>query len=266
MRARALVLALAVLATACDTTFDPRVEDAEPFAIFGTLDGRATTQRLRVQDLSSSVFETPDRLAATVTSTEQTTGRTTAWRDSLVTLPSGDRAHLFLADLTVAAGETHRVEAVRTADGARSTVTISFPSPTVSTRPPDEGATAVQVDVAGLDGARLLEPVVRYGVRRPDDAAGPTFTAQAVTQVTEGGLLFTAFLATAELRAGSLLYGSAEEGDAVLTDARFEGVLASAEPAPVANGVGGIAWAVPISIPIPFATESVTRVGFIDGR
>ncbi len=265
MRARALVLALAVLATACDTTFDPRVEDAEPFALFGTLDGRAPTQRLRVQDLSSSVFETPDRLAATVTSTEQTTGRTTVWRDSLVTLPSGDRAHLFLADLTVAAGETHRVEAVRTADGARSTVTISVPSPTVSTRPSDSTSTTVQVDVTGLDGARLLDPVVRYGVRRPDDPAGPSFTTAAVLQATEGGAAFTAFLATAEIRAGSILYGTAE-GDAVLTDARLEGVVASAVPQPVANGVGGVAWAVPISIPIPFATESVTRVGFIDGR
>lgn len=265
MRAAAVLLLLAALASACDTAFDPRVEDAEAFAVFGTLDGRAATQRLRVQDLAAPLFETPDRLPATVTSTELTTGRTTAWRDSLVTLVTGDRAHVFLAALAVAPGETHRVEVVRAADGARSTVTIALPAPSVAPRPQDSTDTAVQVDVAGL-GGRLVDPVVRYGVRRPADAAGPSFTAAAVTQATAGGLLFTAFLATAEVRAGAILYGSAEDGDAVLTDARFEGVVVSEAPQPVANGVGGVAWAVPISIPIPFASESVTRVGFIDGR
>ncbi|PAP76107.1 hypothetical protein [Rubrivirga marina] len=265
MRRLTVLLALAVLVPACDSTFEPRVEDAEAFAIFGTLDGRAATQRLRVQDLASSVFETPDRLPAEITSTEITSGRTTTWRDSLVTLSSGDPAHLFLAGLTVAPGETHRIEAVRTTDGARSSVTIAFPTPTVAARPQDTVSTAVQVDVAGLGGARLLEPVVRYRVRRPADPDGPSFTATAVLQATDGGAVFTAFLATAEIRAGSILYGT-EDGDAVLTDARLEGVMASAAPVPVTNGAGGVAWAVPISIPIPFAPESITRVGFIDGR
>lgn len=265
MRAAAVLLLLAALASACDTAFDPRVEDAEAFAVFGTLDGRAPTQRLRVQDLASSVFETPDRLPATVTSTERTTGRTTTWRDSLVTLPTGARAHLFLAELAVAPGETHRVEVVRTTDGARSTVTVALPVPTVAPRPQDATSTAVQVDVAGL-GGRLLDPVIRYGIRRPDDAAGLSFTTTTTTQATTDGVRFTAFLETAEIRAGSILYGGSESGEAVLTDARLEGVVVSEAPQPVANGVGGVAWAVPISIPIPFATESVTRVGFIDGR
>ena len=261
---RRWALLLAVVLAACDTPFEPRVEDGPAFALFGTLDGRSKVQSLRVQDLASSVFATPDQLAAAVTSTELTSGRTTVWRDSLVTLASGDRAHLFLADLAVAPGETHRIEAVRTSDGATSAATVSLPSPTVAARPPIQKTTAVQVDVAALSG-RLDSPVVRYRVRRPDGLDDASFTAVAVPQGEGEAVTFTAFLQTAKTRAEAILY-SGNMGETVLVDARLEGTVVSTEPAAVRNGAGGVAWAVPISIPIPFAVESLQQVGFIDGR
>ncbi len=258
----AFLLALALLTGACDDAFTPRADDGRAFAVFGTLDGRTDRQTLRVQDLASNVFETPDPLAATVTSTELTSGRVTAWRDSVVTLAGGVRAHLFVADLPVAAGEVHRVEVVRD-DGARSTATVRLPVPVVTASPVPPTST-VRVEVAAFEG-RVAEPVIRYQVRRPDVGRDTSFTALTSPQSGSGGFAFLAFLDAAEVRATTLLYG-ASTGDPVLIDARLEGLARSDEPVPVSSGVGGVGWVVPVSLAIPFPVDSVTRVGFVDGR
>ena len=260
----ALLLALALTAGGCADTFAPRVAGGRAFAVFGTLDGRTARQTLRVQDLASAVLETPDRLAATVTSTELTTGRTTRWRDSVVTLADGMRAHLFVADLAVASGETHRIDLVRDDDGERTTVTIELPSPTVvsATSPPNSSAAVLSV--ANL-GGRLMGPVVRYRVQQSNGASAVSFTSPASLQDTGAGLTFVTFLDIAEAQATQLLFGSGM-GDPVLVDARLEGIAVSEAPVPASGGVGGVGWAVPVSAPIPFMAATLLRVGFVDGR
>ncbi|WP_420456266.1 hypothetical protein [Rubrivirga sp.] len=262
MTRAAVLLALALVAGACDDAFEPRVDDGRAFAVFGTLDGRTDRQVLRVQDLTSSVFEVPDRPGVTVSSTELTSGRTTAWRDSAVTLADGVRALVFVATLAVAPGEVHRVDVVRD-DGARSTATVRLPAPAVSASPV-AASTAARLDLADL-GGRLVGPAVRYRVRRPDGTGDVSFATTVAPQEGSGGSAFLVFLDAAKVQATTLLFGSAS-GDPVLTETRFEGVVVSAEPSPVADGVGGVGWAVPVSLAIPFPVESLTRVGFVDGR
>lgn len=259
----ALLLALAVALSACDDGFSPRADDGRAFALYGTLDGRTTRQAIRVQDLAGSVLDTPDRLPATVTSTELSTGQTTVWRDSVVTLPDGIRAHLFVADLAVEPGDAHRIEAIRDADGARSVVTVGISTPVVTSGPsPSASSNAAPVFLSVASG-RLDDAQVRFLVRRSDADDSASFVTLPAPQ--EGGASFLSFLDAAEIQATRLLYGSTP-GDPVFVDARLEGVVVGTTPTPVVGGVGSVGWVYPISLPIPFPTLTVTRVGFVDGR
>ena len=268
MTARALLLLAALAASACDGAFDPVAPDGPAFALHGVLDGRRATQALRVQDLRGSTFDTPDQLAATVTSTELGSGRTSTWRDSLATI-EGVPAHVFVAPLAVRAGETHRVVVVRSEDGARSSATVRIPEPTATAGPPSPTASAaVRVALDGLEG-RYGEAVVRYRVRRTDGSGETSFTAPATIQRIDGAISFLAFLAPAEARAAQLLYPGAPPGapsDAVLLDARLETVVTNAEASAVENGVGTLGWTVSVSVPIPLSAEALAQVGFVDGR
>jgi hypothetical protein len=118
--------------------------------------------------------------------------------------------------------------------------------------------------VTALEGG-LDSPRVRYLVRRPDAPDPVAFTTQPSVQSGPADATYLEFLDAAELRATTLLYGQSP-GDPVLLDARLEGLAVSAAPVPVTDGVGGVGWAVPISVPIPFTPEAVTQVGFVDGR
>lgn len=265
MSRRGLLL-LAVVVGGCDV-FAPRADDGRAFAIFGTLDGRSDRQELRVQDLAGSTLDTPDRLPATVTSTDLSTGQTTVWRDSLVTLPDGVRAHVFVADLAVAVGETHRIEAVRDDASARSSVTVSLRTPTVTQGPsalPANSSATVRIN--GFTG-RLTDPSFRYVVRRSDSSDLVSFLAPSgIPQQDQGTTFYVAFLFNAESQATNLLYGSDTESAPVFVDARLEAFAVSTARSPVENGVGEVGWAAPVSVSIPFQTDALTRVGFVDGR
>ena len=260
-----LLLLLAAALSACDDGFSPRVDDTRAFALYGTLDGRTARQAIRVQDLAGSVLDTPDRLPVTVTSTELKTGRTTAWRDSVVTLPDGIRAHLFVADLAVAPGDAHRIEALRDADGARSVVTVTIPSSVVTSGPSPSASSNAAPVVLSVASGRLEGARVRFVVRRVDTDDSASFLTQPTPQEGGGQASFLSFLDTAELQATSLLYGSTP-GDPVFVGAQLEGVVVGTTPTPVIGGVGSIGWVSPISLSIPFPTQTVTRVGFVDGR
>mgnify|MGYP000162049422 CR=1 FL=1 len=260
-----LLLLLAAALSACDDGFTPRADDGRAFALYGTLDGRATHQMIRVQDLAGSVLDTPDQLPVTVTSTELVSGQTTTWRDSVVTLPDGIRAHLFVADLAVAPGDIHRIEAVRDADGARSVVTATVSAPVVTSGASPPGSSNAAPVVLYVADGRLEGPRVRFVVRRSDADDNASFVTQPTPQEGGGRTSFLSFLDSAELQATRLLYGSTP-GDPVFVGAQLEGVVVGTAPTPVIGGVGSIGWVYPISLPIPFPTLTVTRVGFVDGR
>lgn len=259
---RPLVLLLALALGACDAAFEPGVEGGPAVALFGTLDGRQSRQALRVQVLGEPLVGPPEALPVTVTSTELASGRTTTWRDSLVTLADGGQAHVFVAELAVQPGETHRIEAVRERDGARSTAAVRLPGPTATVGGTESDAT-VRVDVADLSG-RYTNVALRYRVRRPDGSRDTSFVAPAFLEPVGGGATFLAFLGEAERRASIALYEDGGRG-AVFVEARLEAVVFSLDGVPVENGVGEVGWVVPVTVPITFPEAALEQAGFVAG-
>ncbi len=274
MRARVFLLAVTLGTTtlaaavlgACDDAFDPLAQAGPAFALFGALDGRTDRQAVRVQAFGEAVYGTPDRLPATVTSTELRSGRTTVWRDSLVTLSDGERAHVFVADLRVRQGEVHLLEAVRERDGARATATVRLPTPVATPGPADQTTNAtVRVQVSDLVGRQEVDAVLRYRVRRADGTGETEFTAPATLQPEAGGTSFLAFVAEAQRRAARI-YSADASAEVIFLGAQLEVTLASFGSSPLDNAVGEVEWVLPLVVPIPFSAADVERGGFIDGR
>lgn len=263
MRRTALLLLVLALG-ACSDSFDPTADGGPAFVIDGALDGRTTHQRIRVQDLRESVIDAADVLAATVTSTELTSGATTTWRDSIATLADGTRIHIAVADLAIRAGQTHRLR-VASADGRESTVTVRLPTP-VATPGPVETApsTSIRIDLDDV-GGRADQSLVRFRVRRTDSGEEQTLVSTVALQPSGQGATFLIFLSQTVVRARNLLYGS-ESGEAVFLGAQLETTLTSSAQAPVAGGLGGVGWTLPIVVPVPLPNAVLTDVGFIDGR
>ncbi|WP_412061667.1 hypothetical protein [Rubrivirga sp. IMCC45206] len=263
MTPRLLLLAALVLG-ACADAFDPTAAGGPAFAIDGTLDGTTTRQRVRVQDLRDSVVDPADTLAATVTSTELVSGTTTTWRDSLATLADGTRTHIAVADLAIAAGQTHRIR-VAGADGRASTVSVRLPAPVATPGPVATApATSIRIDLDDVSG-RPGESLVRFRVRRTDGGGEQTLVSTVALQPSGDGASFLIFLSQAVFRARTLLYG-ADPGDAVFLGAQLETTLTSTTDTPVAGGVGGVGWTLPVVVPIPLPSDVLAAVGFIDGR
>ena len=261
---RVLLAALAL--AGCSDAFDPTVPDDRAFAVFGTLDGRQPRQVLRVKDISVPLDDVAASDPATVTSRTLPSGEVVVWRDSLVTLGDGGRDRVYLARLAVAAGQTVEVEAAR-ADGARSSVTVVLPDPVAqAVRADAVPSLPVRFDVRGLLG-RPSQAVVRYRVRRP---GGETVQVDAPVSIdgTDAVRTVTAFVGNGAVEARRRLYGSnAVLGDpVVLLDVRVDALVESTEPAPVRDGVGGVGWVVPVSVPLPVPDSVVTQAGFTDGR
>ncbi|WP_412069550.1 hypothetical protein [Rubrivirga sp. IMCC43871] len=263
MTPRLLLLAALALG-ACSDAFDPRADGGPAFALNGTFDGQATHQRVRVQDLRDSVTDPAEALAATVTSTELVSGATTTWRDSLATLADGTRTHIAVADLAIAAGQTHRLR-VAGVDGRESRVDVRLPNPVavpgpVTTAP----ATSIRIDLTDAAG-RPDESLVRFRVRRADGGGEQTLVATVALQPDGDGATFLIFLSQAVFRARTLLYGNGP-GGIVFLGAQLETTLTSTADTPVVGGVGGVGWTLPLVVPIPIPSALVADVGFIDGR
>lgn len=265
MTARALLLvALAVAVGGCSDTFVPTVDDGRVFAIDGTLDGRVGTQRLRVQDLAAPIGSEGDRQPARVTSTELASGVQTVWRDSLITLSDGTQDRLYLAPVAIRPGDVHRVVATR-ADGAESSVVVRLPNPRAAVTS-EGGAPAFPIRFAIADLAgEAIAPVVRYRIRRDDGTGERDLLAATTLDRLDTSASILAILGTAEAQARTVLYGL-QPGNVVLLDIRLEMTLRSPTPEPVVDGVGGVGWAVPISLDLPVAPSTVAMAGFVDAR
>ncbi|WP_412070076.1 hypothetical protein [Rubrivirga sp. IMCC43871] len=127
MPLRLLAFALiALAASGCEDDVDPTLGIDAPFSLYGYLDPTADRQAIRVAQITSTIGDSADVFEATVVSTDLSTGATTAWRDSLVSYPSGVTGHVFVADYTPRPGTTHRIEATAP-DGASTTVDVDVP-------------------------------------------------------------------------------------------------------------------------------------------
>ncbi|MGB3542054.1 hypothetical protein [Rubrivirga sp.] len=263
VRGRLAALCCAAVALAgCSDAFDPRAETDLAFAVFGALDGRESRQVLRVKDLRAPLNDIASLPPPIVTSTELTSGRETAWRDSLVVLEDGSTDRVAIADLEVAAGDVHRIEVVRD-DGARSVSTVTLGDPAVQIDSISAAPTfRVFLSLRDLVG-RATEGTVRYSVQRADGSGA--FDLVVPTRIPLGDPALSALLGTAREQSTQILYGSAG-GDVELLDVRFEAVILSEQPAALEDGVGGIDWAVPVSLPLLVPTDVVMQAGFVDKR
>ena len=133
------LLGLVALA-ACSDAVDPTLGTPQAFSLYGYLDPTASRQAVRVAPILGTIdADTSRTLAARVTSVERGTGRTAAWRDSVVVYRDGSAGHIFVADYTPTPGETVELRVEET-DG-------------------DQRVTTVEVDVPFLARSEIGEPL-----------------------------------------------------------------------------------------------------------
>ena len=243
----------------CSEAFDPRVRDDRAFAVYGTLDGRRPIQRLRVQDVSIPVGQTPGALPASVTSTELTSGVTTVWADSLVVLDDGGRGHVFTAPLALRPGEIHRLRVERDADGATSTAEVHLPTPAVTIGPASPEL-RIRVNLGGLP---VPPPAVRVRYRgRLGTEQAEVVSTYGVTAATDASILLALENDARRLRLA--LGGKGSETE--LLSVVIEGQFGSPEPVPIRDGIGGLEWVVPFSLPLDLLSADIEASGLVDAR
>jgi hypothetical protein len=118
----AACLCAALLAAACDESFEPRAPSDLAFSVFGYLDASADTQWIRVMPLRPLKLTPPDTVHATVTLEQLGTGRIIAFRDSLFKFSSysdsaigseGTYVHNFWTRERIEPGAAYRFLATR---------------------------------------------------------------------------------------------------------------------------------------------------------
>ena len=147
----AVPLLALIVASGCETAFEPFEESERAFSLFGYVDAGADVQFVRVSPLRDSLYARAEPLDATVTLEHVGTGETSVWRDSLFFF-EGAAAHNFWSDAPVELGATYRMAVERSSDGAVSAATFRMPD-----REPDVGAAfdmfspAVSVEIRKTD-------------------------------------------------------------------------------------------------------------------
>jgi hypothetical protein len=103
---------VAVVAVACDDSFEPFAPSEHAFSVFGYLDASADTQWIRVMPIRPLKVTSQDALGATVTLEHLGTGRIIELRDSLFTFSSYD-VHNFWTLEDIEPGAAYRFSATR---------------------------------------------------------------------------------------------------------------------------------------------------------
>lgn len=106
-----LLLACLLVLAACESSVDPILDSDRDFSMYGTLDMDRDRQFVRVVPIRETLDPgAPGALDIAFTSTDLATGRTMAWRDSLIHFSDGSFGHVFNAPLRLQAGHSYRVE------------------------------------------------------------------------------------------------------------------------------------------------------------
>jgi hypothetical protein len=286
-----LVPVLALLALACgDTTFDPFLDEARYFSVYGFLDADADTQFVRVMPLRDSIATPRGPIDAQVTLTDLPGGTVAVWQDSVFRFERGTEGHLFWSPQPPRPGQAYRFT-VRRSDGAASSVTLTVPvrppPPILTPRP--AGARVLQdVAWAAVENVALLDLV--YHVK---DAEGDSTTAREVVVSyrdahtrTPGGIAFTLDLsrdfdrvynafgfppgtppARVELQGLTLHVASASTAwSFVGSDLDFETLAIPDRFSNVEDGFGFLGALVRDAHPWTLPPEDVARLGFTDGQ
>lgn len=125
-----LMLAVFGLSLAgCDDTVDPIIESDQQITLFATLDMYSDVQWVRfipIRGLITSDTINPDDYS--FQSTDETTGETIVWEDSVHVFDNGSVGLLYRADLRVQPGHTYSFEARKAGSDLVTTASTTIPS------------------------------------------------------------------------------------------------------------------------------------------
>ena len=95
----------------CEASVDPILSTDRNFTMYGTLSSSSDTQTVRVYPIGARLEPTPgEKLGATFTSENLTTGEVRTWNDSVHTEPDGQRVHVFWSEFAAERGQNYRLE------------------------------------------------------------------------------------------------------------------------------------------------------------
>ena len=120
-------LALAALAlSGCEEAVNPFVNTDRYYTVFGYLNTDRDTQYVRVIPLRLTIDADPGPVRAVVTTTDETTGETIVWRDSVISFFDGTEGHVFRAAFRPQHGHVYRL-LVRRDDGMETVARTAVP-------------------------------------------------------------------------------------------------------------------------------------------
>lgn len=121
------VAVAALVASGCEDQVNPFIDEDRFYSVFGFLDTATDTQYVRVVALRKEFADSGAAgIDARVFTTERETGRTTEWRDSVITFSDGSVGHVFLGDFRPVPGWTYDL-VVERSDGIRATAHTTVP-------------------------------------------------------------------------------------------------------------------------------------------
>ncbi len=153
---------LVVLPAGCTEEVASPVGVEEPFAMYGILNPRLSTQTIMVSPTDRLLVDYPGSIDAVLTSTDLESGETITWKDSVVTGERGQIDHVFWADFRPPFDRDYRVEAVRS-DGAATSAVAHVPDFVEATAEADAEGN-LDILIAG-EGFHLLRIDLVYQMR-----------------------------------------------------------------------------------------------------
>ncbi|HET6569568.1 MAG TPA: hypothetical protein VFG50_16505 [Rhodothermales bacterium] len=181
LRRVAAILTLAItaglLGTGCEENVDPVLGIDLPYSVYALFTPALDTQWVRVFPIEGTLkVRTKEKLDATVTSTDVTTGEKRVWTDSLIEGPTGLFEHGYWSDFRAEYGHRYELEVTRS-DGATSSATTAVPAQVIASIDPTILAPQVVVPYRlQTDAKHLLEVEVTYQIIRSTDPRSPTGT------------------------------------------------------------------------------------------
>jgi hypothetical protein len=189
-----MALCALILLTGCEEDVAAPEGLDEPFSLYGVLNARRDTQTVAVSPIGALLFDYPESIDASVTSTDLVTGETRAWTDSAVVGERGQRDHIFWSNFRADFDRHYRIDVVRS-DGEKSSVTAFVP-PQVEISNSSGTTSFFTVSVNGR-GFNLLEADVLYNVRRYSVGIADSSLCRSENQDTYA-LSYTDRIATSE--------------------------------------------------------------------
>ena len=168
-----------VLFFGCDNTIEP-IDDSgsEAFAIHGYLDMRIARQVVRIEALRPNVLSPPVSLEDVQVSTiESESGLFQIWKDSTVTLNSGEPGTVYAANFRPELGRTYRLIVSRNGATGSEAVAKLPAKPPILVNPPDGDSLNIKQRIV-LQGMTEKPNQIKlsYVVVPPDDSGEQTIS------------------------------------------------------------------------------------------